>query len=84
LSGFTGLLHGGKQQGNQNGDDGDHHQQFNERKPTTTIRRHRMLSSPEKELPGRPTLVEPLTPGWLARSWLAKMLRLSLNVTKIV
>jgi hypothetical protein len=35
--GFTSLLHSGQQQCNQNGDDRDHHQQFDQRK-TTPIR----------------------------------------------
>jgi hypothetical protein len=29
-SGFPGLLNGGEQQGDENRDDGDHHQQFDE------------------------------------------------------
>jgi hypothetical protein len=33
--GFAGLLHRGQQQGNQNGDDRDHHEKFDEGKTPT-------------------------------------------------
>ena len=36
-AGLAGLLHGGQQQGDQDADDGDHHQQFDERE-TSTVR----------------------------------------------
>ncbi len=34
--GFSGLLNGGQKQRHKNGDDGDHHQKFNQREATLT------------------------------------------------
>ncbi len=36
---FPGLLHGGQQQGNQDGNDGDDDKQFDQREATPTLRR---------------------------------------------
>ena len=50
VGGFADLLHGREQEADQDGDDGDHDQQFDERKCSTLRRTSRMRhGSPEKE-----------------------------------